>query len=62
VLTVTVLMVLTRAWYADGQVGCGNSTFSVDMYAAGFRNITNIDFSRTVIDRMSSRYSVRGGQ
>jgi len=55
-------MVLTRAWYADGQVGCGNSAFSVDMYAAGFRNITNIDFSRTVIDRMSSKYSVRGGQ
>merc|ERR1712000_299555 len=33
-------------------VGCGNSTFSADLYDAGYKNITNIDFSDVVIDRM----------
>ncbi|KAF4316282.1 hypothetical protein BBO99_00008765 [Phytophthora kernoviae] len=40
------------------MVGCGNSTFSIDMYKAGFHNITNIDFSKVVIDRMNAKYSV----
>ncbi|KAG1691333.1 hypothetical protein DVH05_026997 [Phytophthora capsici] len=39
------------------MVGCGNSTFSIDMYQAGFHHITNIDFSRVVIERMSAKYS-----
>ncbi|KAF4042951.1 Methyltransferase domain [Phytophthora infestans] len=39
------------------MVGCGNSTFSIDMYKAGFHNITNIDFSKVVIERMSAKYS-----
>ncbi|CAI5743238.1 unnamed protein product [Hyaloperonospora brassicae] len=38
-------------------VGCGNSTFSIDMYNSGFHHITNIDFSKTVIERMSAKYS-----
>ena len=33
-------------------VGCGNSTFSNDLYDAGFHNIVNIDFSSIVIDNM----------
>ncbi|CAI5724834.1 hypothetical protein KXD40_003456 [Peronospora effusa] len=39
------------------MVGCGNSTFSMDMYNAGFHHITNIDFSKVVIERMSAKYS-----
>jgi EEF1A lysine methyltransferase 4 len=34
-------------------IGCGNSTFSADLYDDGFHNIVNIDFSKIVIDRMS---------
>jgi EEF1A lysine methyltransferase 4 len=34
-------------------VGCGNSTFSADLYDDGFHNIVNIDFSKIVIDRMA---------
>lgn len=33
-------------------VGCGNSTLSADLYDAGYKHITNIDFSATVIDKM----------
>ncbi|ETW06627.1 hypothetical protein H310_02822 [Aphanomyces invadans] len=39
-------------------VGCGNSTFSVDLYEAGYTNIVNLDFSTVVIDRMRAKYSV----
>lgn len=34
-------------------VGCGNSTFSADLYDDGFQNIVNIDFSKIVINRMA---------
>jgi EEF1A lysine methyltransferase 4 len=34
-------------------IGCGNSTFSADLYDDGFQNIVNIDFSKIVIDRMA---------
>jgi SAM-dependent methyltransferase len=34
-------------------VGCGNSSFSADLYEAGFHNITNIDFASSVIERMT---------
>jgi hypothetical protein len=37
-------------------VGCGNSTFSSDLYDAGFENIVNIDFSNAVIKSMSDRH------
>lgn len=34
-------------------VGCGNSTFSKQLYDAGFTNVTNIDYSGVVIEKMS---------
>ncbi len=34
------------------NVGCGNSPFPCDMYADGYENITNIDYSRHVIKNM----------
>ncbi|KAH9193302.1 hypothetical protein AeNC1_004728 [Aphanomyces euteiches] len=37
-------------------VGCGNSTFSIDLYEAGYTNITNLDFSSVVIERMQAKY------
>ncbi|RYG97514.1 class I SAM-dependent methyltransferase [archaeon] len=33
-------------------VGCGNSSFSADIYDEGFHNITNIDFAESVITRL----------
>lgn len=38
-------------------VGCGNSSFSADIYDEGFENITNIDFSSVVIQKMSAVHS-----
>lgn len=38
-------------------VGCGNSTFSEELYDAGFRNIWNLDFSQVVIDAMTEKYA-----
>lgn len=38
------------------QVGCGNSSFSADLYDAGFPNIVNIDFSTVVIDSMRQKH------
>lgn len=40
-------------------VGCGNSTFSADLYDAGFQNIVNIDFSKIVINRMADVHKSR---
>lgn len=37
-------------------VGCGNSSFSADLYDAGFPNIVNIDFSTVVIDSMRQKH------
>lgn len=39
-------------------LGCGNSTFSEDLYDAGYHNIVNIDFSDTVIDNMERKYKL----
>ena len=39
-------------------VGCGNSTFSEELYDAGFRNLWNIDFSEVVIEAMRAKYRV----
>jgi EEF1A lysine methyltransferase 4 len=33
-------------------VGCGNSRLSLDMYKAGYKNITNIDIAESVISTM----------
>ena len=30
-------------------VGCGNAEFSADLYDNGYKNITNVDFSKVVI-------------
>ncbi|KAG1465212.1 hypothetical protein G6F46_002700 [Rhizopus delemar] len=38
-------------------LGCGNSTLGEDMYADGYKNITNIDYSKTVIENMKLRCS-----
>ena len=37
--------------------GCGNSSMSGDMYSAGYRFITNIDYSSVCISTMGARYS-----
>ena len=34
-------------------VGCGNSSFSNDLYDCGFHRITNIDYSSVLIEKMS---------
>ncbi|XP_041658276.1 EEF1A lysine methyltransferase 4 [Cheilinus undulatus] len=38
-------------------LGCGNSSMSSDMYKAGYRSITNIDYSSVCISAMSARHS-----
>ena len=38
-------------------LGCGNSTFSSDLYDHGYKNITNIDFSEVCIERMQLKHS-----
>ncbi|OQV24271.1 putative Endothelin-converting enzyme 2 [Hypsibius exemplaris] len=42
-------------------LGCGNSAFSADLYAMGYHNITNIDYSSTVIENMANKYSELSG-
>ncbi|KAJ1837812.1 hypothetical protein LPJ57_011316, partial [Coemansia sp. RSA 486] len=37
------------------MLGCGNSTLSSDMYAAGYENIVNVDYSDVVIKQMRQR-------
>ncbi|CAO3697304.1 unnamed protein product [Rhizopus stolonifer] len=37
------------------MLGCGNSTLGEDMYLDGYKNITNIDYSKTVIENMKLR-------
>ena len=36
--------------------GCGNSSLSADLYRDGFKNITNIDISNTVVNQMLELY------
>ncbi|KAM9844792.1 EEF1A lysine methyltransferase 4 [Aulostomus maculatus] len=38
-------------------LGCGNSSMSGDMYSAGYRSITNIDYSSVCISANTDRYS-----
>lgn len=38
-------------------VGCGNSSFSANLYDDGFKNITNIDYSGNVVRAMAAKYS-----
>ena len=37
-------------------VGCGNSRIGEELYRDGYHNITNIDFSTTVIRQMAEKY------
>ena len=32
------------------MLGCGNANLSADIYDDGYRNITNVDFSKVVIN------------
>ena len=41
-------------------LGCGNSTFSEDMYDEGYKNIVNIDISPVCIDQMAKRNCAAG--
>jgi len=38
-------------------VGCGNSSFSADLYDCGYKNIINIDFSEVCIARMQQKHA-----
>ena len=38
------------------MLGCGNAKFSEEMYEDGYRNITNVDISSTVIKQMNEYY------
>lgn len=49
------LPTLTRAPLQILVPGCGNSRLSEHLYDAGFRGITNIDFSKVVISDMLRR-------
>jgi 2-polyprenyl-3-methyl-5-hydroxy-6-metoxy-1,4-benzoquinol methylase len=39
------------------ELGCGNSTLAHDLVEFGFKNVTSIDFSSTVIDKMKKKYA-----
>ncbi|CAL8345422.1 unnamed protein product [Merluccius merluccius] len=38
-------------------LGCGNSALSGEMYDAGYRHLTNIDYSSVCIDAMAARHA-----
>jgi len=38
------------------QLGCGNSQLALDLYNDGFEDVTNIDVSEVVIDKMRLKY------
>jgi 2-polyprenyl-3-methyl-5-hydroxy-6-metoxy-1,4-benzoquinol methylase len=38
------------------MIGCGNSTFSEELYDAGYQCICNLDYSEIVIDAMRTKY------
>ena len=39
------------------ELGCGNSTLAHDLFVAGYKNITSIDFSHVVINKMKKKYA-----
>ena len=43
------------------MLGCGNAAFSEQMYDDGYKNIFNIDISKSVIDYMQKRNEKRSG-
>ena len=44
------------------MLGCGNADLSADMYDNGYKYITNVDFSKVVIEQMTIRNSVERPQ
>ena len=38
-------------------IGCGNSSLSAELYECGYRDITNIDFSETVIRKQAAKHA-----
>ena len=38
------------------MVGCGNSKLSIQMWEAGYKDITNIDISPSVIQQMKAQF------
>ncbi|KAL3862744.1 hypothetical protein ACJMK2_008697 [Sinanodonta woodiana] len=38
------------------MLGCGNSLLSEHLYTDGFKHITNIDYSKVVIEKMKKKY------
>ena len=38
-------------------LGCGNSPFSAEMADGGYTNITSVDFSSVVVEKMKAKYS-----
>ncbi|KAF8518977.1 S-adenosyl-L-methionine-dependent methyltransferase [Hysterangium stoloniferum] len=41
------------------MLGCGNSKLSEEMYDAGYKNITNVDFSTVLIDNMREKHRLK---
>lgn len=41
-------------------VGCGNSAFSSELYAAGYLHITSIDISASAISKMQEQFNLPG--
>lgn len=41
-------------------LGCGNSTLTQDLYNDGFHNLTSIDLSEVVIERMQAKGAAAG--
>jgi 2-polyprenyl-3-methyl-5-hydroxy-6-metoxy-1,4-benzoquinol methylase len=39
------------------ELGCGNSTLAHDLCELGYKNISSIDFSHVVIERMKKKYA-----
>ena len=37
-------------------MGCGSSDLGVQLYKDGYHYITNVDFSKTVIDHMKEKH------
>lgn len=39
------------------ELGCGNSSLAYDLYQTGYTNISSIDFSNIIIQRMKKKYA-----
>lgn len=39
------------------MLGCGNSALSLHLYLAGYKTITNVDYSHVCVENMSQRHS-----